>query len=106
MNFKYWFRLPFLSSISIPGIFGSILFLLILGTGCSRSPWIKSDGGEVSSEEQIECVTLVHRATPAESLNQEALQRRIEQCLLDKGYRRRPWWLLNDLHWHIKEPSL
>jgi hypothetical protein len=25
--------------------------------------------------------------------------------MLDKGYHRRPWWLLNDRHWHIKQPA-
>jgi len=33
------------------------------------------------------------------------MEQRIEQWMMDKGYHRRPWWLLNDMHWHIKEPA-
>ena len=107
MNLKHrqFFILP--SHIPSVTILSSLLlFLLFSSSGCSRSPWVKPDGHEVSSEEQIECVTLVDRTTRGDNLSQEALQNRIEQCMLDKGYQRRPWWLLNDLHWHIKEPSL
>ena len=73
--------------------------------GCSRSPWMKSDGQEVSPAEHLECAKEVQQVSKSEALEQEVLEQRIEQCLLNRGYHRRPWWLLNDLHWHLKEPA-
>ncbi len=81
------------------------LLLCVASFGCSRSTWMKSDGHEAPPDEQVACVQQINRATKGEVIEQELLQQRIEQCMLDKGYHRRPWWLMNDLHWHIKEPA-
>ena len=81
------------------------LFLGLSLVGCSRSPWMKPDGHEVTPTEHVECAKQVQRASKEEALEQDVLALRIEQCMLDKGYHRRPWWLLNDLHWDIKEPA-
>lgn len=82
-----------------------LLFLILISTGCSRSPWIKTDGHEVSPTEHLECAHKIQQHSQGEALEQEVLAQRIEQCMLDKGYKRRPWWLLNDLRWDIKEPA-
>ena len=67
---------------------------------------MKTDGHEVGAREQLECVHEVQQFnTQEEVFEQEVLEKRIEQCMLDRGYKRRPWWLLNDLHWHINEPA-
>ncbi len=84
-----------------------LAFGLLLGLslfGCSRSPWIKSDGHEVSATEHLECAQEVQQNRKGEELDQKVLEQRIEQCMIDKGYRRRPWWLLNDLHWRVRQP--
>ena len=94
----------FWSFPSHPIIATSFLFCLLV-MGCSRSPWMKADGHEVPPSEQLECVQEVNRASEGEVLGQDILEQRIEQCMLDRGYHRRPWWLMNDLHWHIKEPA-
>ena len=72
--------------------------------GCSRSPWIKPDGHEVSATEHLECAQEVHQKRKGEELDQKVIEKQVEQCMLDKGYRRRPWWLLNDLHWQVRQP--
>jgi len=84
---------------------GSILLLTFFSNGCSRSPWMKTDGHEVTPREELECVQQVQEHSKGEVLDQEVREQRIEQCMLDKGYARRPWWSLNDLHWHIKKPT-
>ena len=66
---------------------------------------MKPDGHEVSPNEHVACAQDIQRASKDEVLEQKVLEQRIEQCMLDKGYKRRPWWLLNDLHWHLKEPA-
>ncbi len=76
----------------------------MLTIGCSRSPWMKTDGREVAPSEQSECAKQVQKLSKGEALEQSVLEQRIEQCMLDKGYKPRPWWLFNDLHWHVKEP--
>lgn len=83
----------------------TILFLGLSLIGCSRSPWIKADGHEVSPPEHLECAQQVKTNSHGEGLEQEILKQRIEQCMVDKGYRRRPWWLLNDTHVTIREPT-
>ena len=88
--------------------FNIILLSLSLGlllVGCSRSSWIKTTGQEVTPKEQLECLQDVQKSSKEEAFEQEILEQRIEQCMLDKGYKLRPWWLLNDLHWHIKKPT-
>ena len=86
--------------------------LLLLGlsfSGCSRSAWIRTDvqgvAHEVAPREQLECAQRLQQDTKEWVLEQEIIEQRIEQCMLDKGYQRRPWWLLNDLHWHLKKPN-
>lgn len=59
---------------------------------------MKPDGHEVSPNEHVECAKEVQVASKDEVSEEGMLARRIEQGLLDKGYHRRPWWLLNDLH--------
>ena len=84
-----------------------LAFGLLLGlslVGCSRSPWIKSDGHEVSATEHLECAQEVQQNRKGEEIDQKVLEKRIEQCMIDKGYHRRPWWLLNDLHWRVRQP--
>ncbi len=84
-----------------------LAFGLLLGFslfGCSRSPWIKSDGHEVSATEHLECAQEVQQNRKGEEIDQKVLEKRIEQCMIDKGYHRRPWWLLNDLHWRVRQP--
>ncbi len=81
------------------------LFGALVLVGCSRSQWIKTDGHEVSKREQLKCLEQVQQQSKGEVFEQGVLEQKINQCLLDKGYKRRPWWLLNDLHWHIKEPT-
>ena len=88
------------------------ILVLLLGlslTGCSRSQWIKTDeqgeAHELAPREQLECAQQVQQYTKEEAFEQEDIEQRIEQCMVDKGYKRRPWWLLNDLHWHLKEPN-
>ncbi|MDH5429106.1 MAG: hypothetical protein OEY57_13155 [Nitrospirota bacterium] len=86
-------------------LFGVMVVLILINSGCSRSPWIKTDGHEVSPTEHLECAHNIQRHSQGEVLEQEVLTQRVEQCMLDKGYKRRPWWLLNDLRWDIKEPA-
>ncbi len=81
-------------------LLGAALLFAFSAIGCSRSAWIQSDGHEVPPREQVECVRQVQEYSKGEILEQELLEHRIEQCMLDKGYKRRPWWLMNDLHWH------
>ena len=81
------------------------LFIGLSLVSCSRSPWMKTDGLEVSPTEHVECAKQVQQNSKGEVLEQEVLEQRIEQCMLDKGYQRRPWWRLNDMHWHIKQPA-
>ena len=101
MRLKHQVTSPPTSPFPYFAILGGMLLLLIISTGCSRSPWMKPDGHELSPTEQLECVRQVQHHSQGEVFEQEVLQQRIEQCMLDKGYKRRPWWLLNDLHWHI-----
>ena len=56
-------------------------------------------------KEQLECAHYVHQSDKEEIFDQELLEQRIEQCMLDKGYKHRPWWSLKDLHWDFKEPT-
>jgi hypothetical protein len=80
------------------------LFIGLSLVSCSLSPWIKTDGDEiheVTPAEQAECVHQVNQASKGEVLDQKTLKQRIEQCMLDKGYHRRQWWELNDLHWNV-----
>ncbi len=87
-----------------------LAFGLLLGLslfGCSRSPWIKLDGHEVhevSPAEHLECAQEIQQNRKGEEFDQKVIEKRIEQCMMDKGYRRRPWWLLNDLHWKVRQP--
>ncbi len=81
------------------------LFIGLSLVSCSRSPWMKTDGHEVSPTEQLECTNQIQQNSNGEVFEQEVLEQRIEQCMLDKGYQRRPWWLLNDMHWHLKQPA-
>jgi len=90
------FNFPFLA-------IGLLLGFSILA--CSRSPWMKPDGHEVSPTEHVKCAQQVQQLSNGEALEQVVLTQRIEQCMLDHGYYRRPWWLLNDLRWDIKEPA-
>ncbi|GJL51305.1 MAG: hypothetical protein NPIRA01_25320 [Nitrospirales bacterium] len=80
---------------------GIILILGLLLTGCSRSAWMKPDGREVSPYEQLTCAEEVREMPGNHALNHDELQPKIESCMEGKGYHRRPWWLLNDLHWNI-----
>jgi len=66
---------------------------------------MKTDGHEVSPTEHLECAKEVQQNSKGEVLEQGVLEKRIEQCMLDKDYHRRPWWLLNDMRWDIKEPA-
>ena len=87
--------------------FSLLLLILSFGlslVGCSRSAWVKTNGQEVLPEEQLECAQHVHQTSKEEIVEQEILEKRIEICMLDKGYKHRPWWLLNDLHWHLTGP--
>ena len=99
------FTYPVSPQSSYSAILGGILSLILITGGCSRSPWIKTDGHEVSPTEHLECAHDIQQHSQGEALDQEVLTQRIEQCMLDKGYKRRPWWLLNDLRWDIKEPA-
>ena len=81
------------------------LFIVLSLVSCSRSPWMKTDGHEVSPREHLECSQQIQQNSNGEVFEQKVLEQRIEQCMLDKGYRRRPWWQLNDMHWHIKNPA-
>jgi len=81
------------------------LFISLSLLSCSRSPWMKIDGHEVSPTEHLECAKEVQQNSRGEVFEQRVLEKRIEQCMLDKGYHRRPWWLLNDMRWDIKEPA-
>jgi hypothetical protein len=84
-----------------------LAFGLLLGLslfGCSRSPWVKTDEHEVSATEHLECAQEVQQNRKGEELDQKVIEKRIEQCMIDKGYHRRPWWLLNDLHWQVRQP--
>ncbi len=86
-----------------------VITLLLIGPSllaCSRSPWIRTDGREATPSDQLECAEQIHKRGEGEALDQETLEKRVEQCMLDRGYKRRPWWLFNDLHWHIKEPAM
>jgi hypothetical protein len=66
---------------------------------------MKPDGHEVTPTEQLECVKQIQQYSQGEVLEQAVLEKRIEQCMLDRGYKRRPWWLFNDLRWDVKEPA-
>ncbi len=91
----------------IKGVLITTLLLLSLSfLGCSRSPWVKTDGHEATPSDELECVKTVHDQAGDEVLDQDVIETRVEQCMLDRGYKRRPWWLMNDLHWHIKEPAM
>ena len=105
MRLKPQLTSPPTSPFPYSAILGGMLLLLLISTGCSRSPWMKTDGHEVAPTEQLECVRQVQYHGQGEVFEQEVLEQRIEQCMLDKGYKRRPWWLLNDLHWHVNEPA-
>ena len=79
---------------------------LIIGlfalSGCSRSAWMKSDGREVAPKEQLACAEEIGGDKANQVLDHDELQPKIEDCMLAKGYHRRPWWLLNDLHWDAR----
>ncbi|GJL66582.1 MAG: hypothetical protein NPIRA05_15530 [Nitrospirales bacterium] len=62
---------------------------------------MKPDGREVSPYEQLTCAEEVREMPENHALNHDELQPKIESCMEGKGYHRRPWWLLNDLHWDI-----
>ncbi len=102
-------RTPILSRISFRSPPFKILLITLFGglalMGCSRSQWIQIDGHEVSKTEQLKCAQQVQQQNKEKVFEQDVLEQKIKQCLLDKGYKRRPWWLLNDLHWHIKQPT-
>jgi len=87
-------------------VFFMIIFLGVFLVGCSRSPWVKDDGNEVSPKDHVACAQVVQRESQGEFLENEILTERIEKCMVDRGFHRRPWWQLNDLHWHVKEPYL
>lgn len=93
---------PYTSRIKY-GIWLGIGFILCLAiSSCSRSAWMKSDGREVAPKEQLACAEEVGGATQNQSLDHDELQPKIEECMQAKGYHRRPWWLLNDLHWEVQ----
>lgn len=83
-----------------------LFFSLLLGlsiVGCSRSLWVKADGHEVSPNEQLECSIHVQEANKSQDyVDQVTLKQQIEQCMINKGYNQRPWWLLNDAHWRAR----
>ncbi|MCA9472500.1 MAG: hypothetical protein MRJ96_16760 [Nitrospirales bacterium] len=81
-----------------------VVFGVILGA-CSRSAWMKPDGREVSPNEQLACAEEIREAPENRTLNHDEIQPKIDNCMKAKGYHRRPWWLLNDLHWNITPPS-
>ncbi len=88
--------------------FSILILTLSLGlslTGCKRSLWIKPDGREVLPREQLACAEYVHQSPKEDIVEQEILEQRIEQCMLDKGYQHRPWWSFKDFHWDLKEPT-
>ena len=81
-----------------------LITLLLVGIsflGCSRSPWMRTDGKEATPSEELECAKTIQQGARGEVLDQKVMETRVEQCMLDRGYKRRPWWLLNDLHWDI-----
>ncbi|GJL61438.1 MAG: hypothetical protein NPIRA04_00920 [Nitrospirales bacterium] len=84
---------------------GSALVFCLLLTACSRSAWMKPDGREVSPNEQLACAEEIRDMPENHALSHDELQPKIEACMTGKGYHRRPWWLLNDLHWNIRPPS-
>ncbi|WP_447971284.1 hypothetical protein [Nitrospira sp. M1] len=84
---------------------GVVLAACLTLTACSRSAWMKADGREVSPNEQLTCAEEVGELPENHALNHDELQPKIEACMKGKGYHRRPWWLLNDLHWNISPPS-
>ena len=77
------------------------LMLFLFMCGCSRSAWMKLDGNEVSPKEQLSCAEEIGEAPENRSLDYEELQPKIEACMLNKGYQRRPWWHMKDLHWNV-----
>lgn len=63
---------------------------------------MKSDGHEVAPKEQLACAEEIGGDKANQVLDHDELQPKIEDCMLAKGYHRRPWWLLNDLHWDTR----
>lgn len=98
MHLKHLLTLPATSQFPCLAVLWGILFLILVSCGSSRSPWMKADGHEVGPREQLECVHQVNQTNKGTVLGQKVLKQRIEQCMLDKGYHRRQWWLLNDMH--------
>ena len=66
---------------------------------------MKEDGREVAPNEQLACAEEIGSAPENQALIHHELQPKIEACMKAKGYHRRPWWLLNDLHWNVRPPS-
>ena len=84
---------------------GFSILLCLTTSACSRSAWMKEGGREVAPSEQLACAEEVGGAPENHALTHQELQPKIEACMKAKGYHRRPWWLLNDLHWNISPPS-
>ena len=63
--------------------FLSLFFLIGLSmVGCTRSLWVKSDGHEVSPNEQLECSLHVQETNNGQDyVDQETLKQQIEQCM-------------------------
>ena len=94
------------SRVPISRLFlGLTIFVCVMLGACSRSAWMKADGHEVSPNEQLACAEEVRKAPENRALNHDEIQPKIDACMEAKGYHRRPWWLLNDLHWNIRPPS-
>ncbi len=94
---------PRISNITHMIWMGTQLTIILLAiSACSRSAWIKSDGHEVAPAEQLACAEEILETEENQVLDHVELQPKIEACMQTKGYHRRPWWLLNDLHWDTR----
>ena len=56
---------------------------------CSRSPWMKPDGHEVSPQEQLVCTQEVQTQIKGQTPTHDEMVAKIETCMIDKGYQRR-----------------